>query len=247
MPRRAREKSSTGIYHIMIRGINQQQIFEDEEDNEKFLEVIKECKAISGYKVYAYCLMCNHVHLLLKEETENLEQIFKRVGGRYVYWYNNKYQRVGHLFQDRFKSEAVESDRYLLTVLRYIHQNPIKAGIGDMDYRYSSYNEYIKRQENKLADTDLIFGMMTRKQFIEFNNETSNDKCLEIEKKIFRITDGEAKREIIEVSKCDNISEFQSLETNLRNKCIKKLKGKGLSIRQMSRLTGISKGIIERI
>ena len=116
MPRQARRQSESGIYHIMLRGINQQQIFEDEEDNQKFVEVLKDCKLISGFKVYAYCLMGNHIHLLLKAENENLEQIFKRIGARYVYWYNWKYRRRGHLFQDRFKSEPVEDDAYFLQI-----------------------------------------------------------------------------------------------------------------------------------
>ena len=73
--------------------------------------------------------MSNHIHLLLKEGEEDLGTLFKRIGASYVYWYNWKYNRTGHLFQDHFKSEPVEDDTYLLTVLRYIHQNPLKAGI----------------------------------------------------------------------------------------------------------------------
>ena len=81
MPRRARQLSSTGIYHIMLRGINRQQILEDRLDNEKFIEILKDCKLISGYKLYAYCLMGNHLHLIVKVEKESLEQIFKRICG----------------------------------------------------------------------------------------------------------------------------------------------------------------------
>ena len=140
MPRLPRQKSESGIYHIMLRGINQQTIFEDEEDYLKFIETLKEYKAVSGYKVFAYCLMSNHIHILIKVEKEDLDLIMKRIGGSYVYWYNWKYYRKGHLFQDRFKSEVVEDDAYFLTVLRYIHQNPVKAGIiKNIDqYKYSS-------------------------------------------------------------------------------------------------------------
>ncbi|MCL2672285.1 MAG: transposase [Clostridiales bacterium] len=126
MPRTARRKSENGLYHVMLRGINQQQIFHDNEDNEKFLAVLKECKKVSEFELHAYCLMGNHVHLLLRTGKEELEQIFKRIGVRYVYWYNWKYKRTGHLFQDRYKSEPVENDEYYFTVLRYIHQNPIR-------------------------------------------------------------------------------------------------------------------------
>ena len=113
----------------MLRGINQQQIFEDEEDNLRFLETLFKYKQQCGYEIYAYCLMGNHVHILLKEGKEDLTLVLKRIAGSYVYWYNWKYHRSGHLFQDRFKSEPVENDIYFLTVIRYIHQNPVKAGV----------------------------------------------------------------------------------------------------------------------
>ena len=94
--------------------------------------------------------MSNHIHLLIREEEESLEQIFKRIGSKYVYWYNVKYQRKGHLFQDRFKSETVENETYFLTVIRYIHQNPVKAGICEKidDYKYSSFQEYFSKAKN---------------------------------------------------------------------------------------------------
>ena len=84
MPRQARKKSESGIYHIMFRGINRQQIFEDSEDNEKFLDILRECKAISEYKVFAYCLMGNHIHILLQETKEPIELLMKRIATRFV-------------------------------------------------------------------------------------------------------------------------------------------------------------------
>ena len=154
MPRAPRLKSQSGIYHIMLRGINQQVIFEDEEDYFKFIETLKDYKAVSGYNVFAYCLMSNHIHILLQVCKEDLDVIMKRIAGSYVYWYNWKYYRKGHLFQDRFKSEPIEDDEYFLTVLRYIHQNPIKAGIVEKldEYVYSSYNEYMKDSVSNLLE-----------------------------------------------------------------------------------------------
>ncbi len=106
----------------MLRGINRQQIFEDKEDMQRFIETLLRYREQCEYVVYAYCLMGNHVHILLKEGKEDLTLILKRIAGSYVYWYNWKYRRIGHLFQDRFKSEPVDDDGYFLTVLRYIHQ-----------------------------------------------------------------------------------------------------------------------------
>ena len=112
MPRQERKKSKTGIYHVMLRGINQQTIFEDEEDNQRFLQTLKDYQEKSGYIIYAYCLMGNHIHLLMKEGEEDIGLAFKRIGVSYVYWYNWKYERRGHLFQGRFKSEANTRGRF---------------------------------------------------------------------------------------------------------------------------------------
>ena len=100
----------------MLRGINGQIIFEDKEDYEKLVQIIIDYKEVCEYEIYAYCFMSNHIHLLIKEGREDLEIVFRRIGARYVYWYNRKYKRSGHLFQDRYKSEAVKNDKYLLGI-----------------------------------------------------------------------------------------------------------------------------------
>ena len=231
----------------MLRGINKQQIFEDDEDCEKFLWVLKDTKEQSGYKLLAYCLMGNHIHLLIKVEKEPLEQIFKRIGGKFVYWYNIKYQRTGHLFQDRFKCEPVEDDSYLLTVLRYIHQNPVKAKICENveDYKFSSYREYVGNKW--IVDTGFISDIMPIEQFKVFNSEDNSDKCLEMEDKSYvRLTDEQAKRIIQMSSGCSNASEFQRLSEYDKEKYLIEFKNKGLSIRQASRLTGVSFGLVRK-
>ena len=245
MPRQARRKSESGIYHIMLRGINQQQIFEDEEDGFRFLETLSKYKEQCGYEIYAYCLMGNHVHILLKEGKENLTLVLKRIAGSYVYWYNWKYRRCGHLFQDRFKSEPVEDDAYFLTVIRYIHQNPIKAGIcKNIDgYKFSSYNEYINKPN--LVNVDFCLGIIDKEQFIEFNNEFNDDICLDIRDNDFRLTDDEALKIIWKICKCKSVSDFHKLDKIKRNYYIEKLYKHGLSIRQISRLTGLSRKIVE--
>jgi len=247
MPRIPRQKSESGIYHIMLRGINQQVIFEDEEDYYKFVETLENYKAVSGYKIFAYCLMSNHIHILIKVEKEELDLIMKRIAGRYVYWYNWKYYRKGHLFQDRFRSEPIEDNSYFLTVLRYIHQNPVKAGIVKSidDYRFSSYNDYIE-EDSAVVDYNFALSLMNKEEFIIFNNEQSSDVCLDINPTEFRVNDSDARNIIKKVSKCENATEFQSLSQDKRYKYIRKLKEKGLSIRQISRLTGISFAIVRK-
>ncbi|MEE1198734.1 MAG: transposase [Acutalibacteraceae bacterium] len=244
MPRSARRKSNSGIYHIMLRGINRQQIFEDIEDNQRFLDTLLKYREQCGYVIYAYCLMGNHIHILLKEGKEDLAVVLKRIAGSYVYWYNWKYHRIGHLFQDRFKSEPVEDDAYFLTVLRYIHQNPIKAGLCKKvdSYQYSSFNEYFTKSE--LVDTDFALSMISREQFIDYHLEENSDECLEIQED-YRLTDDEAREIIVKITKCKNVAQFQQLDATKRKSCIQKLYIKGLSIRQISRLTGVSKKTVE--
>ena len=232
----------------MLRGINQQQIFEDSEDYEKFLQVLKDCKAISEFELYAYCLMGNHIHLLIKEKKEPIEQIVKRIGARFVYWYNIKHQRVGHLFQDRFKSEPVETDEYFLTVIRYIHKNPIKAGICKRirEYPYSSYAEYSKDIFD-IIDDGFVFGIIPKEEFSEFNEMDSSELCLDIEANpIVKVTDEQAKNIIQQYSKCTSTADFQKLDIKSRDHYLKLFREKGLSIRQIARLTGISFSVVRK-
>ncbi len=128
MPRQARKSSSTGIYHVMLRGINRQDLFEDDDDYLQFLRslhLLVECYDERGYRIpsfchfYAYCLMPNHVHLLIQEKTAAIGDIVKRITVSYAYHFNKKYQRNGHLFQDRFRSEPVDDISYFKTLLRY--------------------------------------------------------------------------------------------------------------------------------
>ena len=232
----------------MLRGINQHVIFEDDEDYLKFIETLKDYKAISGYRIFAYCLMSNHIHILLQVVKEDLDVIMKRIAGSYVYWYNWKYYRKGHLFQDRFKSEPVDDNEYFLTVLRYIHQNPVKSGMVKKldEYKYSSYNAYIEDIE-RFIDTDFVYEIIDKDDFEKYNAEENEDKCLEIDDLVFRLSDADARKEIKKVSGCENATEFQILEQAKRDNYIKELKDRGLSIRQISRLTGVSFSIVRKI
>lgn len=250
MSRKARQKSGSGIYHIILRGINRQTIFEDEEDYVRFLQTFEKYRDKCGYEIHAYCLMGNHVHLLIKICLEPLDQIMRRICGSYVYWYNLKYSRIGNLFQDRFKSEPVDNDNYFLTVLRYIHQNPLKAGlVGDIDhYKWSSYKEYLGVAKLvtidytlKLLNTDIKKDL---KDFIKYNNEFNTNLCLDINEKK-KMSDEEARTIIKRLSNVLNAVDLQTLDIPTRNKHLKEFKEQyRMSIRQIERLTGINRGVV---
>lgn len=254
MPRVARKRSASGIHHIMVRGINQQDIFHYDEDREKFIDILKKTKQISQFELYGYCLMNNDVHLLLREGPENLSQIMKRIGIAYVYWYNNKYERSGHLFQDRFKSQNVEDDDYLLRVLRYIHQNPMKAHVvEEMDqYPWSSYHGYKQEGTDKegLIDRDFVFGLfaeegkVARDAYCAYMAEPQQEKYLEhTEKK--KCTDEEAKLALEELLQAKSIHILHHVEKSRRDEVLRILrKMDGISIRQIERITGIGRNVI---
>lgn len=252
MPRKKRIQSSTGIYHIVMRGINRQIIFEDDEDYRLFLEILAEQGEISLLEIYSYCLMSNHIHLLLKQGQEDLSTVFKRIGAKYVYWYNRKYNRQGHLFQDRFKSEVVQDDPYFLAVLRYIHQNPIKAGITKdlCDYPWSSYPEYINGPN--LCTLDQAFNyfssdrQMALTLFQDFHQNMAKIDCLEWDQRKV-LNDQEAMALITELSGIKDPMSIQTLEKQRRNAILSQCREKGLSIRQLQRLTGVSFGVIRRL
>ncbi len=248
MPRTARQTSSTGIYHAMLRGIGKQNIFEDDLDKERFLQILSESKEKSGFELYAYCLMNNHVHLLLKSQKDPLEIIFKRIGSNYVYWYNTRYERVGHLFQDRFKSEPVEDADYLRTVIRYIHYNPVKGGLSkDPHYPYSSFAAYEKGSADRLVDAKEVLDRFGREDFFTFHAERCTDECLDItEPTRHPITETAAAELVRKYSRTENLTAFTALPPEKQIRAVVKAHEKGASVRQLVRVTGISKGIIEK-
>lgn len=246
MPRAAREKSKTGIYHIIQRGVNRQTIFEEDEDRKKFIEIIGRYQEVGGQKLFAYCLMDNHFHLLLREADEPVGKLMKRISSSYVNWYNSKYSRCGHLFQERFKSEAVENDGYFLTVLRYIHRNPVKAGIvaAIEDYPWSSYGEYLGASQ--FVDTEFALSMFGEAlqeavaRFRGYSAEDSGDQCLEMEEGRISWAD-ERLREFIRQELGRRGAQFCQAEREQQEEIIRGLKKlQGVTIRQIARITGVT-------
>ncbi len=240
----------------MLRGANKQEIFHDDEDCIKFLDILEKYKRISEMKVFAWCLMSNHVHLLLKEGNEPISITMKRIGVSFVWHYNWKYNTTGHLFQDRFRSENVETHKYLLTVIRYIHQNPVKTGIVNQadEWRWSSCLAYYGKQlhPTNLLDADLIFRLISvdftiaKERFIEFNERKSKDQCLDdrgIERR--RLSDEEARQEIKQLLGPIEIAQVKSLSKLKRNEVLLIVKSiDGLSQRQAARILGVSPNLI---
>ncbi|HYE81725.1 MAG TPA: transposase [Clostridia bacterium] len=245
MARQARRHSDTGIYHIMLRGIDKRLIFMDDDDKKKFMAGLEKVKESAYFKLYAYCLMDNHIHLLL-EENEALGTIVKRITVGYVQWHNNKYERTGHLFSNRYQSEPVESENYLFTALRYIHQNPVKAGMVKQaeDYPWSSYYDYIKayNKDDTLVEPGFILDYFgTQDNFVSFMNESNNDECMEY-KAVLKYTDTQLRAWI---ENRYSIEAILALPAISRIKQIIEIYNEtGSSIRQLSRVLGMGRSIV---
>lgn len=245
MPRAARQISATGVYHIMMRGADRRIIFADDADCEYFLKILRRVKRETGLYIYAYCLMGNHVHLLLKEGKEPLGLVFRRIGSAYAYYYNWKYELHGHLFQDRYRSENVEDDAYFLDVLRYICQNPVKAAMSETPFDYPWLGCGGVMADNTLVDafenlTDLKGEALKAFVTTPYREEHLEDKGMK------RLTDKEAIERICKALGCENVQEIAGWDAKRRNDAIRKTRELGISIRQFSRLTAINKTTIER-
>lgn len=133
----------------MLRGNERKPVFVDSEDKQKFINILLQKKEGAASLLYAYCVMDNHVHMVIREAGQRLDTFMKRLGITYAAYFNKKYNRVGHVFQDRFRSEPIEDDAYLLCAIRYIHKNPFSLG-GSLstDYSWSSYPSYMNCKDS---------------------------------------------------------------------------------------------------
>lgn len=140
MGREWREEYKGGIYHVIARGNNKEYIFKESIDKGYFVKLLKESMEGMNYRIYGYILMDNHYHLILQVFGKKLQEVMHHLNNKYSKYFNYKFKRVGHVFQGRYKAILVQDERYLLSLLRYIHQNPIKAGICKTveEYKWSS-------------------------------------------------------------------------------------------------------------
>jgi REP element-mobilizing transposase RayT len=270
MSRAIRKASKTGIYHVILRGINRQDIFLDDEDFAFAIEKLGQGKAgipktiwvegeqketVAGsYRLYGYCLMTNHIHLLIKSiasegsevpaDTDELSRAVKRFAGCYAQYFNFRYQRCGALFQDRYRSEPVETEAYFLAALRYIHQNPIKAAVADkLDaYKWSSYRDY--RSQGGITDRGLADKLLGS-DFVGFMAADNDDECLEIDP--YRLDDLELSK-IIREELGVPAGRISGLHRNERNALLRKaIAIPGATPIQMARVTGVQVHTIWRL
>lgn len=255
MPRVQRARSTSGYYHIMLRGNERKKIFLNDEDRIRFLETLKQKRQGDTFFIHAFCLMDNHVHLMLSENKEDVAKVMKRITVSYVSFFNKKYDRVGHLFQDRFKSEVVEQESYVLSLARYIHQNPVKAGIvrRASDYKWSSYNCYLDENApfSDFLSTDIILGLFSpdrlvaRKEFQEFMNEDSVEEFQDV----IEVMDEKSARILFQqLLVGGGLDVTDVARGKIPGALVREFEAKtNLSIRKIAEITGLNKSKVHRM
>lgn len=152
MPREARIKTDKAIFHIMVRSIKEINLFNDHEDKCKYFELMKRYQIQFNFKVYGYCLMDNHGHFIINVNGADISRIMQSINGSFARYYNRKYDRYGHVFQDRFKSRVVITENYMMNLSAYIHNNAkdIPGYKGRVEkYEYSSLSSYLEEKQDK--------------------------------------------------------------------------------------------------
>ncbi len=162
MAREWREEYNGGIYHVIARGNNKEYIFKESIDKGYFIKLLKESMEGMSYKLYGYVLMDNHYHLIIQVFDKKLQEIMHQINNKYSKYFNYKFKRVGHVFQGRYKSTLVQDERYLISLIRYIHQNPIKAGMSKKieEYKWSS-DVFYRINNNEFITIDTILDMLS--------------------------------------------------------------------------------------
>lgn len=158
MPRKPRLEVEGGLYHVYTRGNNRRLIFSDDDDYEKMIKLIAKTKTKLPFFLYTYCLMPNHLHLLIERRLDPISRIMHMLLTGYSRYYNRRNRRVGHLFQGRYKSILCQSDHYLAELVRYIHLNPVRANIvrDPSAFRYSGHRAYLGEEESGFVDVDPV-------------------------------------------------------------------------------------------
>ena len=252
MVRTARIKSESGYYHVLLRGNNRGCIFHDNKDRKKFLTILSEQVDKGFISVIAYCLMDNHLHLLIRENINQLADAMRSLNTAYALYFNKKHDRSGHLFQNRYQSESINDDRYLFAALRYIHQNPINANICTHveNYQWSSDIYYRNPELESFIDTGVLCFINRDRttaidEYIRLMKNSEKETFLEIPEEILShaeikiLVDSELKR--AGVNDLSGISKNKALAVAIRVLHRKH----GLSIRKIAEVINISKSTVQ--
>lgn len=249
MPKKPREQSESGYYHVVTRGVGGMIIFEDDEDREHYLSLLRKYRDELGFRVIAWVLMDNHVHLVLDFGEGTMPTgLMRRLDIAYAAYHRSKTGHQGHLFQDDFWSKPIKTDAQLVATVDYIHRNPERARISSAErYRWSSAREYLGT--GSLVDTstvsELIGGPDEILSFVADADDVVRESRRYSPKT--RMTDTQVLALTIEEAKVSNSSGLKLLDKDARNAVIRRVSTHGATTRQIARVFGISANTVSRI
>ena len=246
-------RTVTGFYHVCARGTGKQLIFESDDDRWEFLELMRDCCREAGVTVVAWCLMGNHVHLVLADYEDRMSSAMHRLLLTYARRFNKRTGRTGHLFQNRFDRRSLDTDRHLMAAIRYVHANPQEAGIALIErYPWSSFAEYLRAYNDDVAksfsDPSCVLELFgSAKGFLDYSlsiPDGADPVIYDMEEKEWErhaYADKMAKR--LGVS----LNELKTVAPSQRDGIIFALHDGGYTVREIERYTGISKSTVSRI
>ena len=241
MPHAARKRSTSGYYHVVPKGIHDQTIFESDADRRIYTELLRQAKERFDIRIHAYCLMSNHIHLVLEDEHDMLSSFMKHIDERYGMYLAELTGRKGGVFVRPYWSEPIESDNYLLCAVRYVHANPAAAGICPASvYEWSSAKDYLGR--SGMTDTEMVLDMCGgRDGFIAFSRASNSTACAFPGSKLKNhLTDEEAIR-LAQSILGMNAREVGAQSKNERDSSVRLLANRGFPVAQIARITGVGR------
>ncbi len=242
MARKARVKSESGMYHIVLKG-NDKLLFAEDDDYRRFLRLLAKSQERDLTEIYAYCLFSESAHLVLKEGLQPIGETLKALISAYAVICNEKYNRSGKLFYDRYVSEPIETDEELADAVRYVFRLPLKYGL-TAEYEYSSYNNYMSRKGIRSDSLMLLFDDSIMQFKSEMQTEPARKFASGERKKT--ITDNEVIELVRTRTRGMTPYEAEHITLPVLGELVYNLQREGSSIRQLSRVLDISKSTVER-
>ena len=210
MPRYPRKYIETSYIHIMTQGINKNYIFDKSEDIKYYIKIIYELRTEYNIKIIAYCIMNNHAHILVEiKDINDLSKYMQRINTKYGKYYNKKYNRVGFVFRNRYKSEGIYNDKHLYNCINYIYENPVRAGICKKasEYAYSNYKKINIKIEGdyNFIEIDEEKDINYKKEIEDFYKFNNIEDIMKL-KKLIKLLKNKYKVSIRQMSKDLNIN-----------------------------------------
>lgn len=264
-------KARSGVYHVLMQGVRHRDIFIDDEDYRTFVEILgklrvesakrKEDGEVNYFTIYAYCLMPDHFHLLIKEDADTVSVTMGRIAAAYAHHFNDKYDRDGAIYRARFASEPVEDEGRFNIVLRYICQTPERMKVSEAgEYAWSSWREYSDYAERGCSDPPKEiprvceireeYRKMTKEEMIRMLNAPvpKSACCLGPRtEEMRRPKDDQVLVMLCQMTDVKSMNEFLGLSQAVQRTTLSNLRKKGASVRQLERMTGIGRGVIQNL